>query len=220
MGLSEIYGRSGNTYNVETALYRFGIISKVWGVPCKYGVKVLTSDNRNMLSSLPMTETLERLLFLYGAGIIDFTVFTKLTANDMVKVEMTDVIADAENFLLKQYKDYGDVRFSNDMISQIILCCATARMHFPEEHLTFNDAKYLCSLPNVKIVDNFVKVTGKKLLELMVKNKEKFGTYTITDENTVITPEYYDNILGNEDVQKGNYAGSGYPISYIERDPG
>ena len=213
MGLSEIYGRSGNTYNVETALYRFGIISKVWGVPCKYGVKVLTSDNRNMLSSLPMTETLERLLFLYGAGIIDFTVFTKLTAKDMVKVEMTDVIADAEKFLLKQYKDYGDVRFSNDMISQIILCCATARMHFPEEHLTFSDAKYLCSLPTVKIVDNFVKVTGKKLLELMVKNKEKFGTYTITDDNTVITPEYYDNILGNEDVQKGNYAGSGYPIS-------
>ena len=213
MGLSEIYGRSGNTYNVETALYRFGIISKVWGVPCKYGVKVLTSDNRTMLASLPMTETLERLLFLYGAGIIDFTVFTKLTAKDMVEVEMTDVIADAEKFLLKQYKDYGDVRFSNDTISQIILCCATARRHFPEEHLTFNDAKYLCGLPTVKIVDNFVKVTGKKLLELMVKNKEKFGTYTITKGNTVITPEYYDNILGNEDVQKGNYAGSGYPIS-------
>ena len=213
MGLSEIYGQGGSKYNVQTALYRFSVLSKVWGLPCRYGVKMLTSENRSTIAGVQMSETMERLLFLYGAGIIDFTVVTNLTTRDMADVDMTDVVADAEKRLVQQCKEYDGVRISDDMVSQVLLCCGAARRYMPEDKLTFDEAVELCTLPTVKIVKNFVKVTDKKLLESMVKNNEKFGICEINDEEVTISPEHNENILGNEQVQNGNTEHRLYPIA-------
>lgn len=213
MGYSEIYKRLGKKYDVKTALFRFGIISNVWGKPYDDEVRILNDEHRSTIGSTPMTETLERLLFLYGAGIIDFKAISRVVNVDMKEVDVADVIADAEEFVLGQYKEYQEVRISSDMLTQIIVCCAVARRYMPEDKFTFADAKSLCSLPTVKIVDDLVRVTDRELLELMVKNKEKFGNYMKDDEKITITPEDNEHILTNDDVVAGDVDGKYYPIA-------
>ena len=83
MGYKELYKRLGSSYDIHTAMYRFAVTSRVFGVCVNEDVMTLSPDEKNIIGTVPMTETLERLLFLYGAGIIDFTVIKKLRINKL-----------------------------------------------------------------------------------------------------------------------------------------
>lgn len=215
MGYKEVCGRMGRDYNVTTAMYRFAVVSRVWGVPLNDEVNVLNAGNRSVIESCHMTETLERLLFLYGAGIIDFTVITELVYMGAEDVDISDVLEDAERLIITQIKEYNEVRIGKDIFTKIFLLCAAARKFMPDESLTFDEARSLCGSSTVKIVDNFVRVTDRRLLELMMSNNEPFGYFDRVNHR--ITTEDKENILTNDDVSAGNDEGKYYPVSLKPR---
>ena len=217
MGYKEIYKRLGSSYDIHTAMYRFAVTSSVFGVCVNEDVRTLSADERNIIGTVPMTETLERLLFLYGAGIIDFTVIKKLIRAEYTDTEFSDILEDAEKLVMEQLQNNNEIRISTEKISEIICCCAASRKYMPEEKLSFADAQALCSLSTVRIVNDFAKVTDKNIFELMVKCGEPFGHYEKTDGGGKIEKESKENLLGIEEVEKGDYESQYYPISLKPR---
>ena len=152
MGLSDVYKNIGTAYNVQTAVYRFSIVSRVCGIKDTDEVQVLPQNEVNNIECFPMTETLERLLFLYGAGIIDFKTFRKLRD---IKHDISDVLRDAEDFLIKQHEMYEQERFPADKLPDVIICASLSKIYAENDSLTFDDARNICSLESIKIVNRW-----------------------------------------------------------------
>ncbi|MBQ4485920.1 MAG: hypothetical protein II936_02810 [Oscillospiraceae bacterium] len=208
MGLSDVYKNIGTAYNLQTAVYRFSIVSRVCGINDTDEVQILPQNEVNNIECFPMTETLERLLFLYGAGIIDFKTFRKLRD---VKHDISDVLRDAENFLIKQHELYEQERFPTDKLPDVITCAALSKIYAGNDSLTFDDVRNICSLESIKIVNGCVKVADVEMMKLLLDLGELFQH---CNEKMIYPEPETDktNILGNDDFMNGDINAEGYPF--------
>lgn len=208
MGLSDVYKNIGTEYNVQTAVYRFAIVSRVCGIKDTDEVQTMPQNELNKIECFPMTETLERLLFLYGAGIIDFKIYKRLCD---IKQDISDVLRDAENFLIKQHELYEQDRFPADKLPDIILCAALSKIYAGNDSLTFDDARNICSLESIKIVNGCVKVADMEMMTMLLDLGELFQN--CNEKKIYPEPESdKSNILGNDDFKSGDIYAEGYPF--------
>ncbi|MBR1444132.1 MAG: hypothetical protein IJ583_11455 [Firmicutes bacterium] len=207
MGLADIYGNQSKGYTVATAAFRFAVVAKVCGVSLTDEVNTLTGGDYKEVRGRPMTETLERLLLLYGAGIIDFTVVEDLLK---IKSDISPVLAQAEEFIIEQSEYYEQIRMPIDRIKTIILCCAKSRIYADKNALSFDEARQICLLENVAIVNGFVKIPDYELLKILLENGELFGY--LHDGRELYIEEKNDSILLDPDVQAGNVESGDYPF--------
>ncbi|MBR6983477.1 MAG: hypothetical protein IKH75_08100 [Ruminococcus sp.] len=213
MSIFDVYGRMAKTYNCKTAAFRFAVVSKVCGVDTD-DVNTLDSPEFRIVSTYKMTETLERLLFLYGAGIIDFTLLNEFLT---MGTEIGDILECAENLLIEQQQYYETIRIPNETIIEMIRVCAVARKYMPENQLTFEEARAITDLDCVKIVNGFVKVSDKKLIEMLVKNNEMFAYYNKKDDTLELEDKDVTNILNNEDIDNKKYDSTFYPVLFAPK---
>lgn len=208
MGLSDVYRDQDKAYTLATAAYRFAVVSKVCGIGDIDEVNTLSRTDLLAVKGKPMTETLERLLLLYGAGIIDFTVVEELLK---INSDISCVLAQAEDFLIEQMQYYEKIRMSEDKIRDIIRCSAKSRLYAEKNAISFDEAKTIASLDIAKIVNGFVKIPDYELLKLLVLNGEPFG-YLSDGRELYVETNNTDNILGNPDVRDGNIESEDYPF--------
>ena len=156
MGLSDVYKNITTDYNVQTAVYRFWVVSKVCGMKDTDEVREMPQNDLNKINFLSMTETLERLLFLYGAGIIDFKTIDRI------------------HKIKDQQEMYERERFPADKLSDVILCSALSKVYAGKDCMTFDDVRNLCSLDSIKIVNGCIKVADKELMDMLLDLGEFF----------------------------------------------
>lgn len=220
MGLSEVYKSVGSGYTVNTAVYRFAVVSRVCGVQSDDELKYLSDEKYRKIQGRPMTETLERLLFLYGAGIVGFEVVEQLLN---INKDVSDVLESAEEFLIKQYADYDGLRIPAKVIAKIIQCSAVLKNFADINAVSFDEAREIAAIPCVEIVDGYVKIKNIELFKLLLEIGEDFGY--VSPAGDISEPEAdITNILGNERVNAGDTASPEYPfmlrpkrIIYYER---
>ena len=208
MGLSDVYKNITTDYNVQTAVYRFWVVSKVCGMKDTDEVREMPQNDLNKINFLSMTETLERLLFLYGAGIIDFKTIDRI---HKIKDDVSDVLRDAEDFLIAQQETYERERFPADKLSDVILCSALSKVYAGKDCMTFDDVRNLCSLDSIKIVNGCIKVADKELMDMLLDLGEFFQN--CNDKEIFPGPETdISNILENDDFKRGDIYAEGYPF--------
>ena len=206
MGLNSVYGRQAKDYTLSTAAFRFAVVSKVCGLDNIDDVQILDSKQFRGICGKPMTETLERLLLLYGAGIIDFTVIEDLVT---IKEDISDVLRTAEEFLIDQMQKYEKLRMPLDVFNELLLCSAKSVSYCGNDPITFDEACNLNNIGCATIVSGLVKVNDYEIMKLLAENGEEFGNMA---PGIPFEIEYdINNYLGNPEVQAGNVESIEYP---------
>ena len=202
----ELYKKMGEDYDVNTAAYRFAVILKTLNYSLPEDIPVLTSDTASELLTQDMSGQIEKLLFLFGADVITEEDVNRLFG---ISQDISGVLNEAESFLKMDNKRTEKERMLREVFRTALVCAAVSAQYTSEdERLSFDDARKIIGLKSVEIVNGYVKVRNKNLLELLIKCGESFGhagTNVEADNNI-------ENLLGDEDVRNGNTGSACYPI--------
>lgn len=71
-------------------------------------------------------------------------------------------------------------------VQNILICAATSKKYPEMKNLSFDDVEKICSLNHIKVIDG---------------------------DGKIFTGESADNLLGNEEVEKGELASGNYPFA-------
>ena len=205
MSYTDLYSRIGANYNVNTAVYRFAVISSVCGVSVPSDdIRKLDPTIYKTIIGNTMTEQKERLLFLFGADAIDEGLFSELLLSNN---DFCDVLADAEDYLVEQARYIESEQISKTKFADILKCCITSFKYRTSDHISFQDALKASDMTRAVISAGYVKITDKDMMQYLIQQGEEFGYFTDNGEF-----KRCDDISENEVVQNGDISNAEYPF--------
>ncbi len=191
-------------------IFRYLIISEVWGMelPKDTKIKKLSDETIGTLKAEPHSEVIDRIIFLFGAGVISEETLLEIVKNGREKL-YGDIIA-AENALTADKNPEDKLTFSQ--VENILLCAANSKKYPEMTPVTFSEAQYIAGLPNIALVNGFAKVTDMEFYKFLVETGEKFGTVDKFAERIRIE-ESKENLLECEEVENGDVNSEYYPFA-------
>lgn len=201
-------GKSGMIY---TMLFRYAVISSVWGmeIPKDIDLKRFSDEAVNILKAESHSELTDRLIFLYGAGVIsEETAVSLIKAN---KADFYEDIAEAENAVIAGIDKNAEDTLPYGQIENILLCAANSKKYPEIQPVSFAEAQIIAGLPHIVLVKGFAKIKDRDFYEFLVKFGEAFGT--VTNDDTVRIEETTENLLECEDVKNGEINSVYYPFA-------
>ena len=199
----EIYENLNEKYDVNTAVYRFAVISKSLGVTAEEETEEVPLNIRTEILSSLMTAQKERALFLFAAGAI--------TADDLhtlshISQDICGVLGSAEDFLKEQIKQSEKSRMNREDFINALMCAAIS-YGYAKEKLSFEDGRTLAGLKCAKIVKGYVKISDEELFRTLAGYGEPFGNIDIKGQVYEQTPE---NIFKSESFKNGDISNDEY----------
>ncbi len=155
-------------------------------------VKRLDIVSSNTISRKPMTERLERLMFMYGAEVITPHLFRNLSSlPDSTNID--NVLEEAEIFLIEQAKIDNEQSADTSAVEvqtfqKILECAVKSRTEFSSNSVSFSEIVDLMRNNTlVDIYDGRIKVIDKGFFEFLAQQNERFA-YCIDGQVTVEQP--------------------------------
>ena len=154
-------GKSGMTYAM---LFRYAVISAVWGIEIPQDIKLkkFSAETVDTLKAEKHSEITDRLIFLYGAGVI-----SEETAVNLIKSNKADFYEDiiaVENTVISDIDKNEEDTLPYKQIENILLCAANSK-NYPEiQSVSFAEAQIIAGLPHIVLVifTNFLLISVKR----------------------------------------------------------
>lgn len=210
MTVINIYEYAGDTGMTGAMIFRYLTIAEVWGMELPKDVKIkkLSDETVGKFRAEPHREVTDRIIFLFGAGVISEETLLELAKNNSEKL-CGDIIA-AENALTEDKNPEDKLTFSQ--VENILLCAANSKKYPEMQPVTFAEAQYAAGLPNVRLVKGMAKITDRELYRFLVEMGEKFGTVDKFADRIRIE-ENRENLLECEEVKNGDVDSEYYPFA-------
>lgn len=194
-----------------TMIFRYAVISSVWGmeIPKDIELRRFSEDAVNALKAEQHSEIADRLIFLFGAGVI-----SEETAISLIKSNSADFLEDiiaAENAVIAGEGENPQDRLTYEQIESILLCAANSKKYPEIQPVSFSEAQIIAGLPHIALIDGMAKITDNDLYKFLVDLGEQFGT--LTNEDKIRIEEVKENLLECEDVKKGEIHSEYYPFA-------
>lgn len=192
-------------------IFRYAAISSVWGmeIPKDIKLKKFSDETVDALKAERHSETADRLIFLYGAGVI-----SEKTAVSLIKSNKADFVEDviaAENTVISDIDKNEEDTLPYGQIENILLCAANSKKYPELQPVSFAEAQSIAGLPHIVLVNGFVKIKDREFYDFLVNSGEAFGT--VTENDTVRIEEVPENLLKCEDVKNGDINSEFYPFA-------
>lgn len=205
------YKYAGKLGIIQFMLFRYAVISNVYGIniPKDLEIKKFSEEAVNTLKAEQHSEIADRLIFLFGAGVI-----SEETAIDLIrssKAEFFEDIIAAENAVIAGEGQDPQDRLTNTQIESILLCAAYSKKYSEIQPVSFAEAQIIAGFPHIDLVSGMVKITDRDYYNFLVDLGEQFGT--LTDEDKIRVEEVKENLIECEDVQKGEINSKYYPFA-------
>lgn len=203
----KVTGKGGRVYSM---MFRYAVISKVFGIemPKDVEVQILSEDAAVQIKAETHSEKIDRLLFLYGAGVISEETALQLIITN--KSDFFDDITAAENAVITDENSNAEDNLSNEQIESILLCSSNTKKYAEMQPISFAEAQELAGLPHISLVDGLAKVTDSDYYKFLIDLGEQFGT--VTKDDSIRTEENPQYLLENEEVKKGDVKSQYYPF--------
>ena len=171
----DFFKSMNNKYDVNTALYRFSVVAHAIGMEDDEDIPVVSEKCRVNISKVRMTAQIERIIFLFAAGVITdeelYNLFLVTKAKDI-----TDLLINAEKFLKEDNERTEKERMLPEVFRKVLMCAAqSAAYTSDDERLTLDDARIIVALKCADIVNGYVKVKDIGLFKLLAECGESFG---------------------------------------------
>ena len=188
--------------DMQTMLFRYSIMVDVFNahlpaeLKCQYH---LSDDLKKKILRQPYSEQNDRLILLFGMGIIG-----EATLKELVLLNKTDFLSDViklEDRVRTDEDKNESERLSYETLEQIILLCANSQKFDEFSPLPFEQAEKLISNSHIFIENGFVKC-DKDMAMLVNESGGQMGYYDENSDSIFIEkPEYVAAALAdNYDV--------------------
>ena len=120
---------TGKGQKIPNVLTRYAILAKIYGteIPNNLEIKQLPKDKANLLRNENYTENTDKLLYLYGVGILDENTLDLLVRGFKGNIR-NDVIA-AENRAIADNGKNPDDRLTPKLLQRALLCAAYSKKY-------------------------------------------------------------------------------------------
>lgn len=193
-------------------IFRYAVISSVWGIeiPKDIDLKRFSEETADTLKAEHHNEITDRLIFLYGAGVI-----SEETAVSLIKSNKADFAEDviaAENTVISDIDKNEEDTLPYEQIENILLCAANSKKYPEIQPVSFAEAQSIAGLPHIVLVNGFVKIKDRDFYEFLVNSGETFGT--LTKDDTIRIEETPENLIECEDVKNGEINSVYYSFAF------
>lgn len=211
MSTINVYKYAGKSEMTYAMIFRYAVISSVWGmeIPKDIELKKFSDETVDTLKAERHSETADRLIFLYGSGVI-----SEETAVSLIKANKADFYEDiiaAEEAVISGINENAEDTLPYNQIENILLCAANSKKYPEIQPVSFAEAQSIAGLPHIVLASGFAKIKDRDFYEFLVKFGEAFGT--VTEDDTVRIEEVPENLLECEDVKNGDINSEFYPFA-------
>ena len=177
--------------DMQTMLFRYSIMVDVFNahlpaeLKCQYH---LSDDLKKKILRQPYSEQNDRLILLFGMGIIGEATLKELVLHNKTDF-LSDVIKLEDRVRTDEDKNESE-RLSYETLEQIILLCANSQKFDEFSPLPFEQAEKLISNSHIFIENGFVKC-DKDMAMLVNESGGQMGYYDENSDSIFIEkPEY------------------------------
>lgn len=188
--------------DMQTMLFRYSIMVDVFNARLPDELKCdcqLSDDLKKKILRQPYSEQNDRLILLFGMGIIGEATLKELVLHNKTDF-LSDVIKLEDRVRADEDKDESE-RLSYETLEQIILLCANSQKFDEFSPLPFEQAEKLISNSHIFIENGFVRC-DKDMAMLVNESGGQMGYYDENSDSIFIEkPDYVASALAdNYDV--------------------
>lgn len=184
--------------DMQTMMFRYSVLVDVFNLCLPDDVKcsqVLSAEVRRKILKEPYSEQNDRLIMLYGMGIID-----EETVKNVILFNKSDWLEDAiavENRV--RSNEERELESDSNTLSNIFTVCANSRKYPEISGVPFETIEKILASPYATAVNGFIHIS-KDLLKFMNESGIEFGFYDKEkDKMTTEKPEYIMQAAESED---------------------
>ena len=168
---------SGKAQKIPNVLTRYAILARIYGavIPENTEIRQLPKEKAKLLRNENHTENTDRLLYLYGAGILDEDALDLLIRGFKGNIR-NDVIA-AENRVIADSVKAPEDRITSGLVQNALLCAAYTKKYDMLQTVSFDEALEMTELPHVCIIDGKMRARDIEFLRFLAEINEPMGHY-------------------------------------------
>ncbi len=171
--------------DMQTMLFRYSVMTDVINAKLpedlKNDIHHLSEDSRKKILKCPYSEQNDRLLFLFGAGILDEDTLKNLILHNDSDF-LSDVIS-AENYVRKCEAE-KESNVPNERIQAVILLCANSKFYEDMTEIDFDNAMETALSDHVRVSDKGFIECDRELTDFLNGIGMPFGFFD--EENNKI----------------------------------
>ena len=168
---------AGKAQKIPNVLTRYAVLAQIYGaaVPEKNEIRQLPKERVKLLRNENHTENTDRLLYLYGAGVLDEDSLDMFIRGFKGNIR-NDVIA-AENRIAADSCKAPDDRITPGLVQNALLCAAYTKKYDELQTVSFDEALEMTELSHVCITDGKMRARDIEFLKFLAEIKEPLGNF-------------------------------------------
>lgn len=198
--------------DMQTMLFRYAVIVGVLDsqLPAELrNYKKLSEETKKKLLKEPYSEQNDRLIMLYGMGIVD-----ENTVKNLILFNKSNWLPDTITLENRVRSDEErEIESDYKKLCEVFTVCANSRKYAEITGVDFDTAEKILESPYTEAVNGFIHV-DKKLLEFMYNAGFQFGFYD--PDSDIIQPddEYIPQVIADEnyDIKSDKFP---FPFNYV-----
>lgn len=185
--------------DMQTMIFRYSVLVDVFGARLPNDLKCenkLPDELKKKILRKPYSEQVDRLIFLYGTGVINEETLRKLVLHNDSDF-LSDVL-ELENEVRKnEGANEADI-LSYEQLQKIILLCANSKKYDYLSVVDFADVIKISSSSHIFITDSGFIRCDKDLTDFLNSLGEPFGYYdTDNDEIKIELTQYVSEVVSD-----------------------
>lgn len=180
--------------DMQTMLFRYSVMVEVFDTPLPSELKCgkkLSDELKKKILRKPYTEQTDRLIFLFGAGIISEDVLKSMVLHNNSDF-LSDVIALESQVRINEGENSDDV-LTYEQLQKILLLCANSKKYENLTDIGFSEALSLISGNHIYLTDNGFIRCDRELTEFLNNIGETFGFYDADSDSFKAEQQQYIN---------------------------
>ncbi|MCM1327943.1 MAG: hypothetical protein NC253_00745 [Ruminococcus sp.] len=169
--------------DMQTMIFRYSVLVDVFGARLPNELRCenkLSDELKKKILRKPYTEQIDRLVFLYGTGVISEEALKTLVLHNDSDF-LSDVL-ELENEVRKnEGADETDI-LSYEQLQKIMLLCANSKKYDDLSAVGFNEVLEIISSSHIYVTDGGFIRCDKELTEFLNDLGEPFGYYDTDDD--------------------------------------
>ena len=198
--------------DMQTMLFRYAVVVDVFNARLPDDLKCeqrLSDELRKKIMRLPYSEQSDRLLLLYGMGILDENTLKNLVLHNDADI-LSDIIRMEEILREKEGSDETDT-LSYVELCKVLLLCANSKKYKEITAIDYDEAVSLISGSHIMLSDDGFIRCDRELTAFLSGMSEPFGFYD--DENDCIRIEEAGYITQSVNSEKYDILSEETPIA-------
>lgn len=193
------YEKIGTDESILTKLYRFSVITKVFGIEPDEEIEIKKLSERAVdeLRIDDYCDGMDSLAMLFGAGIINEAVFCRIVKGGLTNAE---IITAAEKRVEEENEINDGDRLTPGIIQNALLLALITKKYPQIQSIDFDEAVGMSDQNHFVIADGLPKIKDKDFFRFLLDCGESFGVITNSGELYVETEDNLLHILEDEDT--------------------